>query len=137
MSVLELSKAFNLAKALRVPLWSDEDGPKPPLRLSGELGEYMLLSAFYAGELHEERLEIYAEQRAKQEEWDHLEGWEPFRNGKTDSSREEAKRLLRPELWDELQAAKWVVARLTDEIDRLNRDAEKAVSRAYTMLTGT
>lgn len=133
---IELSEAFKTARALRVPLWS-RAGDVSTADLAEELAEFMLLSAYYAGELADERLDHYITLRRLQGEWDHLEGWEMFRTGKTDSSRDEAKRVMRPELWDELATTKWIIARLSEEIDRLNRDAEKAVSRTYTMLTGT
>lgn len=135
-TVVEFSEDFVKAQRLRVPLW-DRQGEKSTIALSEELAEYMLLSAWYAGALHEERLGHYAELRRLQGQWDHLEGWEMYRTGKTDSSRDEAKKLCDPDLWDELQARKWIIARLTEEIDRLNRDGEKAVSRTYTILTGT
>lgn len=133
---LELSENFTRASQLRVPLW-DRAGEKSTMVLSEELAEYMLLSAWYAGALHEERLTLYQAHRKMQSEWDHLEGWETFQRGKTDSSREDAKRIIRPDLYDEIQQSKWMIARLSEEIDRLNRDAEKAVSRTYTILTGT
>lgn len=135
-TIVEFSKDFVRAQALRVPLW-DRKGEKSTMELSEELAEYMLLSAWYAGALHEERLTHYAELRRIEGRWDHLEGWEMYRTGKTDSSRDEAKRIADPELWDELQARRWIIARLSEEIDRLNRDAEKAVSRTFTILTGT
>lgn len=133
---MELSDAQKVAKDLRVPVW-DRNGTEPIKVLVDQLAEFMLLSAYVAADLHSERLDDYLELRPKQLEWDHLEGWEMLRQGKTDSSREEAKRGLRPELHEEIDELKFRIARLTDEIERLNRDAEKAVSRAYTILTGT
>lgn len=133
-AIVEFTEDFVNAQQLRVPLMHPD---KSAMMLSEELASYMLLSAWYAGALHEERLGHYAALRRDQGAWDHLEGWEMYRTGKTDSSRDEAKRMCDPDLWDRIQARKWIIARLSEEIDRLNRDGEKAVSRTYTILTGT
>lgn len=135
-AIVALSDDFKLAQQFRVPLW-DRKGVKTTGQLAEELAEYMLLSAFYAGALHEERLGHYEELRGLQVRWEDLEGWEMFRTGKTDSSREEAKKICDPELYAEIAARKWIIARLSEEIERLNRDGEKTVSRTYTILTGT
>lgn len=105
--------------------------------LAEELAEYMLLSAFQAGELHEARLDLRADLEEDLRAWEQLEGWEAYRQGKTDSSREEAKKVMEPELWARIARLKWLINQLTDGMERLNRDAEKTVSRAYTILTGT
>lgn len=133
-AITAFSQDFINAQQLRVPLMHPD---KNAMALSEELASYMLLSAWYAGALHEERLGHYVGLREAQNRWDHLEGWEMYRTGKTDSSREEAKKVMDPELYDEIQARKWMISRLSEEIERLNRDGEKAVSRTYTILTGT
>lgn len=134
--MIELSATHDIAKAMRVPVWNRAAGESTRL-LIDELAEFMLLSAQVAGELHEERLALKLELHPKDYEWDTLEGWEMMRQGKTDSSREQAKRDSRPDLYEEINNLRFHIGLLTDEIDRLNRDAEKAVSRAYTILTGT
>lgn len=131
-----LSQTHLVAKALRVPVW-DSKGEEPVRILIDALAEFMLLSAQVAGELHEERLDLKLKLHPKEFEWDTLEGWEMYRSGKTDSSREQAKRDANPDLYEEIRDLKFHIVLLTEEIDRLNRDAEKAVSRAYTILTGT
>lgn len=136
-AITAFSEDFVNAQQLRVPLMHPDSGPRATMALSEQLASYMLLSAWYAGALHEERLGHYVSLRDAQNRWDHLEGWEMYRQGKTDASREEAKKLMDPELYDEIQARKWMISRLSEEIERLNRDGEKAVSRTYTILTGT
>lgn len=133
-----IREKLRVASQLRVPVFDRRAEPRYSLRsLSEELAEYMLLSAFQAGELHEARLGLRADLEELLREWEQLEGWEWLRQGKTDSSREEAKKQHDPELWAKISAVRWLVNQLTDEMDRLNRDAEKVVSRAYTLLTGT
>lgn len=134
----EIREKLRVASQLRVPVFDRKAQPRYSLRaLSEELAEYMLLSSFQAGELHEARLGLRADLEELLREWEQLEGWEMYRQGRTDSSREEAKKQAEPELWANISAVKWLVNQLTDEMDRLNHDAEKVVSRAYTILTGT
>lgn len=134
----EVGRKLRVASQLRVPVFDRNATPRYSLRsLSEELAEYMLLSAFQAGELHEARLGLRADLENDLREWEQLEGWEMYRQGKTDSSREEAKKQMEPELWARIAKLKWLIQQLTDEMERLNRDAEKTVSRAYTILTGT
>lgn len=102
---------------------------------SEQMEEFMLLSAYWQGELNEERHRLIVEAAPHQDEWDKLEGWEPYRDGRTDESVDRAKRVIREDLWDILQVKRRRVRALTNEIDRLERDAAK-VSRAYTMLSG-
>lgn len=139
MSYLEqVGEKLRIASQLRVPVFDRLKAPRYSMRdLSEEMAEYMLLSAHVAGDLHEERLGLRADLEDQLREWEQLGGWEIYRQGKTDSSREEAKKQHSPELWDAISRLKWVIQQLTDEIERLNRDAEKCVSRAYTILTGT
>lgn len=134
----EIRRKLRVASQLRVPVFNRLKQPRYSLRaLSEELAEYMLLSSFQAGELHEARLGLRADLEELLRQWEQMEGWEMYRQGKTDSSREEAKKLAEPELWANISAVKWLINQLTDEMGRLNHDAEKVVSRAYTILTGT
>lgn len=135
----QLSEVHVLAKALRVPLFANPNPDEPPpsaMDKASALEDYMLLSAYYHGELCEERLTEQIAVRPDEVEWRDLVGWEPMRRGKTVSSIDDAKAMLRPELWARIDDARWRIARLTEQIDRLDRDATKA-SRAYTMLTAT
>lgn len=133
-----VEEKLRLASRLRVPVFDRLAEPRYSLRsLTEEMAEFMLLSAFQAGGLHELRIDVRCALEDAMREWEQLAGWEMMRQGKTDSSREEAKKQHSPELWDSIAALKRLVRALSEEIERLNRDAEKAVSRAYTILTGT
>lgn len=121
-----------VALTLRVPVF--ERGTLPQAKAAA-MEEFMLLSAYWQGELNLDRHLVLADAAPLQDEWDKLEGWESFRQGRTDSSVDAAKRVIREDLWDALQEKRRRVRALTNEIDRLERDASK-VSRAYTMLSG-
>ena len=128
LAVAPVGDQLAKAKALRVPVF-ERDAPiesKVP-----QLEEVMLLSAWYAGELHEERLQLRVDLKPLREEWRDLQGWESARRGRTNASIDEAKALFRPELWARIQDLEWQIDQLTCEIDRLERDATKC-SRAYT-----
>lgn len=128
----ERTKPLATAAALRVPVF-------PPGTLaqvkSEALEDFMLLSAYCAGECHEERLGVFEELERLEVEWEGLIGWENLRRGSTDKSVEVAKRDFRPRLHGAIRLARFRVRRLTEEIDRLDRDATK-VSRAYSIITG-
>lgn len=129
---MSVSDKLTLASQLRVPVF--ERGTAPREKCDA-LEEFTLVSAFHAAELHEERLGLHEQLRDLSSEWDHLDGWQPFRRSKTETAVEDAKRQLRPDLFDAIAGLRWTIGRLSEEIDRLERDAVK-VSRAYTMLAG-
>lgn len=93
-----VEQKLRVASRLRVPIF-DRSQRYSMSALAEELAEYMLLSAFQAGELHESRLDLRADLEDDLRAWEQLEGWEAYRQGKTDSSREEAKKVMEPELW--------------------------------------
>lgn len=124
--------ALDTAKSLRLPLFEPTVGPKQRIE---SLTDYMLLTAYWSAELSEHRFGLMEELKPLDYEWYYLEGWEPFRRNRTEGGVDAAKAQVRPDLWDAITDARWKIARLTEEIDRLERDATKA-SRAYTMLTG-
>lgn len=123
---------LEVALVLRVPVFQRGTNARAKAEA---MEEFMLLSAYWQGELNEERHRLIAEAAPHQDEWDKLEGWEPYRDGRTDESVDRAKRVIREDLWDVLQVKRRRVRALSNEIDRLERDASK-VSRAYTMLSG-
>lgn len=131
----ESSALLTLAAAakLRMPRIPRDEGQRARI---DALEDYMLETAYHQGELSEARLELYDSLRTVEEEWAELVGWESFRKGKTDASVDEAKAKCRPDLARARRQAKYLIARLSEEIDRLEKDATKA-SRAYTLATGS
>lgn len=127
------SDAFEKAVALRFPIFDREDPPTPRERLEA-IEDHVMACGFYHGELVEERLRLREKMRPRQHEWDHLQGWEGQRVGKTDQAVTEAKRTLRPDLYDGLKSDANRMKDLTEQIDRLDREHDKA-SRLYTIMT--
>lgn len=123
------------ARSIRVPVF--QRGTAPRVRVDA-LEEFMLVSAFHQGEMGEERLELLDELRDFETEWRAIpaEKWAPHRVGTTLGSIDEAKAAVMPALWETITDKRWQIKRLSEEIDRLERDATK-VSRAYTMISGS
>jgi hypothetical protein len=121
------------AAKLRVPRVERELGVRARVEA---LEDYLLESAWHQGELAEARLELYGQLRELEEKWDHLDGWQALKRTKTEAAVDDAKRQLRPELYDGIKKARWLIRRLSEEIERLERDATKC-SRAYTLATGS
>lgn len=131
----ELPAALVTSIELRVPVF--ERGTAPRMKIDA-LEEYLLLSAHVQGDLTEERLDWMSRLVPLKDEWDHLpqEDWGHLRRTRTETAVTHAKRQVRPELYDDMMDIDWMIKRLTEEIDRMERDASKC-SRAYTMITGT
>lgn len=126
-----ISDKLRLASQYRVPVF--KRGAVLQAK-KDELEEFMLVSAFHGGELHEERLGLYAELEPLKRRWENLQGWEMHRRNKTEAGVNDAKRQMEPRLHAQISDLGWKIRRLSEEIDRLERDAGQ-VSRAYTILT--
>lgn len=128
-----LTEALEKSKGLRMPLF--EKGTAPRVKID-ELESYLLLTAWQQGELAEERLDALVTLQDLEHQWDHLDGWQGLKRTRTEAAVEDAKRQVAPQLYDQKRDLEWTIKRLSEEIDRLERDATK-VSRAYSMMTGT
>jgi predicted RNase H-like nuclease (RuvC/YqgF family) len=133
VTVAQRSNALQTAVSLRFPVWEREVGTRTKIE---QLEEFVSVGAYWQGELESERLDCHDRLDELERQWQHLAGWEQFKRTKTETAVEDAKRQLRPELYDELVAARKKIRRLSEQIDRLERDYAKA-SRVYTMLTGS
>lgn len=85
----------------------------------------MLQATALQGEIASLRLETHESLRTCQHEWAHLDGWQPFKRSKTEAAVEDAKRQLKPTLYDAIENAKWLIRRLDEEFDRLGTDADR------------
>jgi len=129
----ELPECLKVATGLRVPVFARETPPRAKIEA---LESYLLLGAFTQGELAEERLSLMVDLVPIEDEWSHLAGWEDLKQTRTEKGVMDAKRRLRPDLFDQLTSLRWMIARLQEEIDRLERESTK-ISRAYTFMTGS
>lgn len=127
-----LSANHTLASQLRVPMWGP-DQQVGRIEKIAALEDYMLMAAFYVGVLHEERLHAHVELAPLQREWETVQ---PLVRGKTARDAEDSRRRARPELASRIAILRWRVDRLSEELQRLDREHDK-VSRAYTLMTGT
>lgn len=128
-----LPAALTTSIDLRMPVF--EAGTAPTTKIAA-LEEYLLLTAYYQGDLAKERLEWQVKLVPIRDAWDHLTGWEHLKlTSRSEKAVASSKRQVRPDLYDRLMDHDWMIARLTEEIDRMERDATKA-SRAYTLMTG-
>lgn len=101
------------------------------------LEDYLAATAIARGELEEARLHVYEALGMLLDEWDDIEGWEPLIRASrpTQEDVRRAKKTLRPDLAAGINSGKRIVARLSDQIARLEHD-DKAASREYTIITG-
>lgn len=138
---VEHSDAFQRARALRFPVWRRTPGPENAEVASSrqrinDLEDHISITAYYQGELEDERVDSYDALHELLRQWDAIEGWQTFRQGRTDASIDLAKAQLNPKLAREIKELRYTLDRLTEQIDRMERDASKA-SRVYTLLTGS
>jgi hypothetical protein len=128
---------FTAAK-LRMPRFGEND--TTGMRVE-KLENYLLTMAVTRGDLEEGRLYIQQTLRTLQLKWDTLQGWEIHApaagKARTKVAIREAKALTDPALHDALQECVWLIARLTEQINRLSKMGDDQVaSRIYTLIAG-
>jgi hypothetical protein len=140
---------FRVAK-LRLPDTRKRAEPVPDEEVGGmpaspgqmkvhALEGYMTDCAIARGEAEEAALYMQAAVKSLEDQWDAIEGWEtllPPQKERTEKSKVEAKRTLKPELYDGIREGKWLADKLKTQVRRLERD-EETCSRVYTMTTGS
>lgn len=136
----ELPACLETALGLRMPVFRREphaDAASPAERVR-QMEEYIQVTGYWEGELNEERVRWLVNKVEIQDEWDRIprEEWEQHRRTKTETAVAQAKRMVRPDLYDQMQDNEWMVRRLTDEIARMGREYDRA-SRVYTLVTGS
>lgn len=101
-----------------------------------ELEDHLFVVARWRCQLEEARLWMQDARRKLEDEWEDIEGWQSAASGKTKQAMVDAKRTIRPDLYDGIRSAKFLIERLSEQIRRLERDEEYAVSRGYTLISG-
>lgn len=129
----ERSESLDAASELRLPVF--QPGTMRDTKCD-VIGDYILENGALKGDLCRERLATYEALAPLEEEWEGLEGWEDFRVGRTDKSIDEAKKVLRGDLYHAIRVLGWRVKRLGEEIERLDEDYARA-SRYYSTLSGS
>lgn len=113
---------------VRVPTFTADDSSSFKI---GQLEDWVLGTAAIAGALSRERLIAHEELAAAVDAWDKIDAG----FGKSQADTRKAKTMLRPDLDGIIRQRRWIVERLTEEIDRFEREYVK-VSRAYRMIEG-
>lgn len=117
-----IPRALQESVALRIPTFAHDATAQERF---GGLEDHMLQATSRQGELASLRLETQESLRTLQREWDHMAGWEQFKRSKTEAAVEDAKRQVNPTLYDGIEDAKWLIARYSDEFERLGKDADR------------
>lgn len=138
MTLEEIRGVLHTAAAVRMPRLTPEMGSRERVEA---LEDYLNLTAVTRGDLEEARLYAQSALHQLMLEWDAIVGWEAhLRRRRTDVPQHEvhaAKREIRPDLAEGIREAKWLVARLAEQIDRLSHMGDDQVaSRIYTLITG-
>jgi hypothetical protein len=135
----EIEAALTSAAAVRMPLFTPDMGPRQKVEL---LEDYLNLTAVTRAELEEARLWAHMALRELGEEWDRIQGWGMhLSSGNGRHTKDDviaAKREIRPELHDALKEAKWLVERISEQIERLGARMgdDQVASRIYTLIAG-
>lgn len=137
MTLEEIRTCLHGAATVRMPRFAEDMTSRERVDL---LEDYLNLTAVTRGELEEARLCASAALHELSRQWEAIEGWEAhLRRRRADIPQHEittAKRECRPDLHDGMTEAKWLVARLGEQIDRLSHMGDDQVaSRLYTLIT--
>lgn len=101
-----------------------------------ELEDHLFIIARWRAQLEEARLWMQDARRELEDQWDEIEGWQAVADGKSKQAMIDAKRTIKPDIYDGIRMAKFLIERLSEQIRRLERDEEYAVSRGYTLISG-
>lgn len=137
MTLEEIKATLFDAAKVRMPRFGPDQAPRERIEL---LEDYLNLTAVTRAELDEARLCAHAAVKALSDEWDAIQGWGmhlPGNGRHTQADVDRAKAEIRPDLAGAVKDARWLVSRLTEQIDRLSRMGDDQVaSRIYTLISG-
>lgn len=141
MTLDEIRQTLFDAAKLRIPRFEDRDTTGMKI---DKLETYLLRMAATRGDLEEARLHAQQALRGLDDQWAQIVGWEIHLPAKKIPSQEDirqAKRIVSPDtqaLYDGISEAKWLIARLTEQIQRLSHMGDDQVaSRIYTLMAGS
>lgn len=139
MTLDEVRQVLFDTATLRMPRFDDRD--TTGMRIE-KLETYLLTIAMKRGDLEEGRLHIQQSLRNLQLQWEALTGWEEHapatEKARTQAAIRDAKRKTNQPLHDSIEECKWLIARLTEQINRLSKMGDDQIaSRTYTLLAGS
>jgi hypothetical protein len=131
----EIRDTLVSALKLRVPAIDPDE--RPAQRID-KMESYANLTAIKRGELEEALFWLSEARKPLQREWDEIDGWQatiPKHSDRTQERVRQAKRTIKPDLYDALAECHELQSHLHRQIRRLERDADW-MSREYTFLSG-
>jgi hypothetical protein len=135
MDIAQCKELLHQHATLRMPRFGKDDSTTTKV---GALEDYLGEVAAARGDLEEARLWTDHVRHTIEDEWGRVEGWQQHvaqPNKATGPQIAEAKRKIKPDLYDAIRESKWVASKLSDQIRRLEKDEEVA-SRRYTLIVG-
>ncbi len=137
MTLEEIRSVLLNASDVAMPRFTPAHTPPQKVDL---LEDYLNLTAVTRAELERARLWAHTALHDLTAEWNAIQGWGmhlPESRGRaTKDDIIAAKREVRPDLHSALTEAKWLVDRLTEQLDRLGARMgdDQVASRIYTLL---
>lgn len=130
----EIRTTLFASAKLRVPKFDDRDSTGARI---DKMEQFLLASATTGGDLEEARLHCQQALYDLTKRWDAI----PLLQGPkamTGPQIIEHRKTIDPALWEGIQEAKWLIARLTEQIQRLRKMGDdQVVSRIYTLMAGS
>lgn len=134
MDIEDCKRLLHEHAKLRAPLFEKTEAASASIE---KLENYMGDIAVARGDLEEARLTVDHARHTLEDKWNAIGGWQQQVGSKaTGPQIIEAKKTIDPETYEGLREAKFLIAKLSDQIRRLEKDEENT-SRRYTMLTGS
>lgn len=138
MTLEEIREVLERAATVQMPRFTPDMGPREKVEL---LEDYLNLTAVTRSELEQARLWAHMALKELGDQWDRIQGWGmhlPSAGRHTKDDVIAAKREIRPDLHDGLKEAKWLVERLSEQVERLGSRMgdDQVASRIYTLIAG-
>lgn len=138
MTSEEIHDVLQRAAEVTMPRFTPDMGPREKVEL---LEDYLNQTAVTRAELEQGRLWAHMALRELTAQWDDIKGWGmhlPSSGRQTKDDVIAAKREVRPDLHQGLTEAKWLVERLSEQIERLGARMgdDQVASRIYTLIAG-
>src|SRR5436853_5953272 len=137
MTLDEIRAAFDAARVIRIPRFDPNTHGR--VKVSA-LETYINDTAFHRGELEDALWWTWEAERTLRDQWDDVEGYEPFlpstAKERTQEAISKAKRRVNPDVYDGLKLCAQLREAIGRQIRRLEKDYD-AASRQYSLVTGS
>lgn len=137
MELADIKQRLYDALPLRVPLQDPNESARVRIE---KLEDHLLKCAWHRAELEEALHWAIEAGKLLRRKWDAIEGHEQMVRSGSRTTKEQidaAKARIDPDLWDSLNEVRTLVESLRRQIVRLGGTDYDAVSRAYTLISGS